>query len=432
MARQGHDLLRRFRYSRLSFYLAFEYLISFLVAFFFFFAIFFVNQLLLLAEEILSKDVAAIDVILLIVYSLPAIISFTFPFASLVGGLMAVSRFSSDNEILALRASGIPYRRIIAPFLAAGLLFSLVSFIMGDYFLPRGTISFGRLYRKILYSNPALELEPFAVREYQDSILVTGDIDGGTIKDLMIIDTTDDGDQRIILAETAELRENVDHRGVVGLNLSDVFGHIIPPKRRGSHSYFSAEEMIYNILLRDINLSFSSLTPREMSSVDIYREIQQKKSALSERRDEHIRNSAGSAHTLLQEYYQRTLGPGRTAEGITDLSERFNTYNQMKEHDFISRSLRIHQLELYKKVAIPFGCFAFVFFFFPAGTFSRKSGRSMGFGIGLIVSVLYWALLFGGQTMGLRMNVSPAAAMWLPNIVVIGVGMVLYRIRMSR
>jgi lipopolysaccharide export system permease protein len=56
----------------------------------------------------------------------------------------------------------------------------------------------------------------------------------------------------------------------------------------------------------------------------------------------------------------------------------------------------------------------------------------MGFGIGLIVSVLYWALLFGGQTMGLRMNVSPAAAMWLPNIVVIGVGMVLYRIRMSR
>ncbi|MDY7030126.1 MAG: LptF/LptG family permease [Spirochaetota bacterium] len=432
MARQGHDLLRRFRYRRLSFYLAYEYLISFLVAFFFFFAIFFVNQLLLLAEEILSKDVAATDVMLLIVYSLPAIISFTFPFASLVGGLMAVSRFSSDNEILALRASGIPYRRIIAPFLAAGLLFSLVSFIMGDYFLPRGTISFGRLYRKILYSNPALELEPFSVREYQDTILVTGDINGGTIRDLVIIDTTDDGDRRIILAETAELRENIDQRGVVGLTLSDVFGHIMPPKRRGSHSYFSAEEMIYNILLRDINLSFSSLTPREMSSVDIYREIQQKKAALMERRGEHLRNSSGSAHTILQEYYQRSLGPGRTSEGITDLSERFKAYTQMKDQDFISRSLRIHQLELYKKVAIPFGCFAFVFFFFPAGTFSRKSGRSMGFGIGLIVSVLYWALLFGGQTMGLRMNVSPAAAMWLPNIVVIGVGLVLYRIRMSR
>src|SRR6056297_3399786 len=146
------------RYRIISFYIGSEYLFSFFVAFLFFFAIFFVNQLLLLAEEILAKDVGLFDVALLIIYSLPAIVSFTFPFASLVGGLMAIGRLSSDSEILAFRASGIPYRRLLYPLIVLGLAFSLFSFVMGDFFLPRGTLSFGKLYREILYSNPALEI----------------------------------------------------------------------------------------------------------------------------------------------------------------------------------------------------------------------------------------------------------------------------------
>ena len=411
--------------------MAHEYAISFLVAFLFFFAIFFVNQLLLLAEEILSKDVAATDVILLIIYSLPAIVSFTFPFASLVGGLMAVSRFSSDNEILAFRASGIPYRQLIIPFIVVGFLFSLVSFIMGDYFLPRGTISFGRLYRKILYSNPSLELEPYSVREYQDAVLVTGDIEGGVISDLMIIDTTDDGDKRIIVSSKAELRENIEQRGIIGLTLTDVFGHMMSPKQRGKYSYFTAEEMVYNILLKDINLSFSSLTPREMSSVDIYREIVKKKATLNERKIEHREKTAAVGSKLLREYYRSTIG--RTPKsGFSGLSDDIDSYLLMCEQNMESRSLRMYQLELYKKIAIPFGCLAFVFFFFPAGTFTKKSGRSVGFGIGLIVSVLYWAMLFGGQTMGLKMDVSPALAMWLPNLLVVLIGVVLYRVWLTR
>ena len=418
-------------YGTLSFYIGSEYLFSFLVAFLFFFAIFFVNQLLLLAEEILAKDVDFFDVLLLIIYSLPAIVSFTFPFASLVGGLMAIGRLASDNEILAFRASGIPYRRLLYPLIVLGLAFSLFSFAMGDYFLPRGTLSFGKLYREILYSNPALELEANSVKQYQDTTLVTGDIQAGTIRDLVIFDTTDDGEQRVITAKTATLRESGDQSGVIGLTLTDVFGHSVPAKRKDSYSYFEAEEMVYNILLRDISYSIGSLTPREMSSLDVYREIQQKEAALNERKREHALRVQQERYTLLQNYYaaSRQGGPNSYQQ---QLRQRFTRYQQLQNQKFSSKSLQIHRLELYKKMAIPFGCLAFVFFFFPAGTFSKKSGRSVGFGIGLIVSVLYWAMLFAGQTLGLRMDFSPAAAMWLPNLLIILIGTILYRIRLSR
>ena len=51
-----------------------EFALSFMVAFLFFFFLFFVNNVLLLAEDVLSKDVPPLDVMLLIIYSLPSIL----------------------------------------------------------------------------------------------------------------------------------------------------------------------------------------------------------------------------------------------------------------------------------------------------------------------------------------------------------------------
>ncbi|MDR0720021.1 MAG: LptF/LptG family permease, partial [Treponema sp.] len=71
-------------------YLVKDTLFSFFVSFLFFFFIFFVNQLLLLAQEILTKHVPFHQVALLVLYSLPSIIAMSAPFASLVGTLMTI------------------------------------------------------------------------------------------------------------------------------------------------------------------------------------------------------------------------------------------------------------------------------------------------------------------------------------------------------
>ncbi len=109
-------------YLRTYLYVGREYLLSFAVAFLFFFFIFFLNQILVMAEEIFSKKVPFWDVLLLVIYSLPIVIAFSFPFGSLVGALMAVGRLSSDNELLAFGALGVPSRHLVAPLLIVGLL----------------------------------------------------------------------------------------------------------------------------------------------------------------------------------------------------------------------------------------------------------------------------------------------------------------------
>ena len=78
-----------------------------LVSFLFFFSIFFINVLLVTATDIMAKQVPLGDVALLVLYSLPQIIHLAFPFATLLGALMALGRLRADRELIALQASGI-------------------------------------------------------------------------------------------------------------------------------------------------------------------------------------------------------------------------------------------------------------------------------------------------------------------------------------
>lgn len=423
------------RFWSLGSYVGREYAFSFLVSFLFFFFIFFVNQLLLLAQDILAKHVSFPDVVLLVIYSLPAIIAISFPFASLVGALMAIGRLSSDNEILAMQASGISHARIFVPLVFLGMAFSIVSFVMNDYFLPLGTINFGKLYTKILYTNPQLELEPYSVKHYQNSVIVTGGVHGKMISDLVIFDSTPEKNQRIIIARDASLKRDNAELGVISLKLDHVFSLSVDAKRRDQFTYAVASQMLYNILLTDINVSIHPPTAREMSALDVYRIILRKEAELARLRSEKRARVALADYALRQSYEAAALAAGAgklTAQMLRSLEASYSTWSTERERPVIDRSLSIDRIEFNRKFSVPFACVVFVIFAFPAGLFTHRSGRSVGFGIGLFVSILYWGMLVAGQTLGYRMDYSPALSMWLPNLVILAAGVVLFLVRLRR
>ena len=90
---------------------------------------------MLIIQKILEKKVPLWDVIRLMNYALPSIIAQSAPFATLVGFLMCLGRLASENEVLILRASGQGYKIILIPVLSLGLLISVCSFFVNDYFL---------------------------------------------------------------------------------------------------------------------------------------------------------------------------------------------------------------------------------------------------------------------------------------------------------
>jgi lipopolysaccharide export system permease protein len=409
-------------------YILAEALFSFLVAFLFFFFIFFVNQLLLMAREILTKHVPFGQVALLVLFSIPSIIAISAPFAALVGILMTIGRLTSDNEILVMLSSGLSYKNIFLPAIAVGLGISMLSFFANDVLLPAGSVQFTRLYRRILLSTPALELEANSVKRFKNTVIVTGDVRGNAIDNVLILDRTSDGERRVIMARTAELKDG----GRQGLSL-DLERAFIQSSReivREDYDYASSSFLRYWVPQEDLVQGAPVIGPNQMSSLDLRREIAKKYADLNNKLEERKNRITGHALAL-----EEPLRMGSGDEGWNRRARLLAVYQQevqSMEAMKIDRGISNYRLEYYKKFSIPFGAFSFVFLAVCLGLLAKKSGQTVGFIFGLIISVIYWALLLGGQTLGIRLGYNPFWSMWFPNILALGAGLVLLLVRIQR
>ena len=112
--------------------------------------------------------------------------------------------------------------------------------------------------------------------------------------------------------------------------------------------------------------------------------------------------------------------------------ERHPRYQKIWQDLLVGELKKSFKLEFNKKFAIPIACVIFILFAFPIGLLTKRSGRSVGFGIGLLIVVIYWGMLFAGQSFGLRVNLSPVLAIWSPNFIIIFMGTLAFIIRGRR
>ena len=409
-------------------YIMNEAFFSFFISFLFFFFVFFVNQLLLMAQDILAKHVPFNQVALLVFFSLPGVIAMSAPFASLVGTLMTVGRLSSDNEVLVMLSSGLSYRNVFIPAIVVGIVISLFSFISNDILLPAGTLQFARLYRRILVSTPALELEANSVKKFKDTVIVTGNVTGNAIDNMLILDKTSDGERRVILANNAELKDA--GKSGLSLDLNRAFIQSSKEIAREDYDYASASFLRYWVPQEDLIQAMSTISPREMSSVDVFKEIRKKTAELNV-----LLNDKQNKVAVLALAYEDTLRAGPSGENWnrrTSQLTAFQRETQALQSLRNDRSLSLHWLEFYKKFSIPFGAFSFIFLAVALGLMAKRSGQTVGFIFGLIISVFYWVLLVGGQTLGIRFNTSPFWSIWMPNILALSVGLILAAIKIVK
>lgn len=345
-----------------------ELFLYFAVCFLFFFFIFFVNQILLMAEEILSKKAPLKDVMLLMFYSLPFIIATAAPYAALVGTLMGLGRFVSDLEFVSMNALGISSFYMLIPVFAIGLFISIISFITNDIFLPWGSVKFNEVYFNLATSTPALELESFSIKRGNDTIVVAGLIKENVVNNILIVDKTADDETKVLGASKTQIETSDSPSIVMKLNILNPRMLNLNLQDRTKYDVAYGECITYNVLAEDIRYNFAgSMGPDKMTSLDLYRDIK----------------------------------------------------NKIKENA-PERTLNIYMMEFNKKFSIPFGAFFFVMLAAAISGAGRLHNQSVGFVLGLLISVSYWAILMGGQTLALNRNLNGSIAMWLPNAMLFG------------
>jgi len=409
-------------------YIIGEMFFSFMICFFFFFVVFFVNQILLMAKEVLTKHVPFNQVALLVLYSLPTVIAMSAPFACLVGTLMTVGRLTSDNEVLVMLSSGLSYKNIFYPAITVGIVISLLSFFTNDVLLPAGTIQFNRLWKKILVSTPGLEMEANSVKRFQNTVIVTGGVTDNVIEKLLILDKTEDGERRIIMSSTAELKDG--GKEGLSLNLEDAFVHSSKEVAREDYDYARTSMLQYWVSNEEIIQAAVTVSPREMSSKDVSAAIKEKRADVSIRANDRKIRAFPNAYSLENHLRAGPQGEhwNRRNTNLTNFQREVTAIETIVR----DRSLLVHVIEIYRKFSVPLGAFCFVFIAVSLGLLAKKSGQTIGFIFGVIIAVLYWSMLFIGQTMGLRIGTPPFWSMWYPNIFFLITGVILAIIKVRR
>jgi lipopolysaccharide export system permease protein len=80
------------------------------------------------------------------------------------------------------------------------------------------------------------------------------------------------------------------------------------------------------------------------------------------------------------------------------------------------------KMVLHEKFSVPFACLFLGLLAFPLGVQSLATGRSSGLGLGVCFLVVYYMFLAAGWSAGETGRFPPVLGMWIPNLVMGGIG----------
>ena len=120
----------------------------------------FINFFLRAIDRFLGKGLNVLTIFEYLFLNLAWIIALAVPMAVLIATLMAFGRMSEDNEINAMRASGISFTSILKPALIFGTIVCLSLTYFNNYVLPEMNFYARLLQGDIHKKRPGLEIEP--------------------------------------------------------------------------------------------------------------------------------------------------------------------------------------------------------------------------------------------------------------------------------
>lgn len=402
----------RRHYRLLYRHVAREYLLSFVVAFFFFFFIFFINQILLLAQKILIKQVDYLSLLLLVLLSVPQFLLYTLPFSSLTASSMVIGDMAANHEILALRSSGIAVSRIFIIITLVSLFFSGMTFVTADKLLPYSSDRYRDLYTSLMREVPTLEIRDNATNTIGNRTMSNKDVDGSTIYDIVLMEEGGSRSGQIVTAPRAEVRLDEAAPFTYLLDLENPV--ILKSRSDDTWMLFSSEQARLALDLGSQMANLVTALPSQLSIRELRALVAEQRLVLD--RDE--ANHRQKIEALVEKIERAEVDATR----LTALEEDLERLQKERPINFY---YQYYRAELSKKYALSAACTILVALTFSLSFFRIKHGRLVGFGLSMLASVAYWYLLFFAQLQVFSYPIDPAIFIWAPNIIMVVVSSIL-------
>jgi lipopolysaccharide export system permease protein len=171
--------------------------------------------------ELVGKGLPTLVIAEFFGLSVPLTVALTLPMAVLVATLYAFSRLAAENEITALKASGVSLMSVLKPVLWAALGVTLVMIGFNDQVLPRSNHRLAVLQRDIAQKKPTFGFREQVINEVSPGrfYLRAGHLDEASnlMREVTIYDMADPTRRRTIYADSGNMRMS---KGLTDLELT--------------------------------------------------------------------------------------------------------------------------------------------------------------------------------------------------------------------
>ena len=334
-----------------------------------------------LVRQIVESGLPVAIAVQVLLLRLPSFLVISFAMATLMATLLAYSRLSANSELTALRSVGVTATRMIVPALIVALLMSGLTFVFNDVVVPRANRSAEITLRRALGKAIATE---------KGSNIVYSRF--GRIQD-------PDGSSSKGLAQLFYARQFKD--GVMsGVTVLDF-------TRAGFTQMLVAERAVWNE--RQAKWQFFdgqilTLTP----------------------------SGSTTSADFDQYLYPLSAAPIRIAQLPKDannmtVAEALRARELLEQAGDIKEARRL-QVRIQEKFTLPMACLVFGLIGASLGAKpNSRTSRSQGFGISVLLILVYYVLSFSFSSLGVKGTLPPLLAAWSPVLISLAGGGFLLR-----
>ena len=287
------------------------------------------------------------------------------PMASLLSSLLSFSRLSGNSEIVALKAAGVPFYRILRPVVLASVFIGIVTMVGAETIVPFANRAAENLMKyEVLKEKPAAFMAKVFLKEESggnlNRVIYLGELrpEDGTMKSVVVQEFEQGRLARISTADRGVWRE-----GEWWLEQGQVFevtvdGKVLP--------LFQFERQKLQLKLTPTQVGQASRKPQEMSSMELLGRI-----------------------ALLE----------KEGKDYTPLWVMFHL-----------------------RLAVPWASVVLSILGASLGVRSSRAGPGIGFGVSVLVVFAYYVTMSFGRALAEAGILQPVLAAWMPNILFLLVG----------
>ncbi len=393
-------------------YLIKEFIPPFFFSLFALTCILLMDQLFRLIDLFVRKGLPVDVVGQILIYTLPLIISYTAPMAILVAVVMTFGRLAQDNEILALKTSGLTFFSITkTPFIVT-LVFMVFLFFFNSHVLPEANHRVRNLMLDVSRKRPAIRIpEGVFTKDFSGYTVYIGRKDERHSKlyDITIYDLKNG---LMMTAPTGELKD-LEQEGILQFILHNGELHQLMDNTNYQRTKFNKQ--IINMKV-DTELVRKERKRRNENELDI-KGLKSKITSIRAEIEKVNEDLTHLGHGVIERYVK--------GEEMNLGATRFQIKKNLSLIKGKSRKISRHLIELYKKFSLAFACILFVIIGAPLGYLFKRGGTA-GILIGILLFSSYYILIIGGEEFADRRAFPPFWAMWLPNIIFLCFGIYLY------